>query len=134
MSKNILSYFISIIIITIFAAPLFASAVIEGCNEGSGEGCNTGMPIKILNPFKADTIQELIKSIVNDILMPIGGVVAVMMIMYAGYLFVTARGNETQITKAKQALLWAVIGAAILLGAWVISTAISATINQLKAP
>jgi hypothetical protein len=69
---------------------------------------------------------------VNNILIPIGGVVAVLMIMYAGFLYVTAGGNEAKIKTAHQALTWAVIGAAILLGAWVISQAIQGTINQLK--
>ena len=54
------------------------------------------------------------------------------MIMYAGFLYVTARGNSSKIEKAHNALLWAVIGAAILLGAWVISQAISSTIDQLR--
>jgi len=94
---------------------------------------DVSMNIKIENPFKKDTIKGLIETIVNDILIPIGGVVAVLMIMWAGFLYVTARGDPGQIKKAHDALLWAVIGAAILLGAWVISKAIGATIDQLKA-
>jgi hypothetical protein len=88
--------------------------------------------VELVNPFKGDSIQDLLKTIVNDILIPVGGVVAVIMIIYAGFLYVTARGNDTKITEAKNALTWAVIGAAILLGAWVISEAISATVTQLK--
>lgn len=119
----------------ILATPLFAFSAIEDCAGGSGEGCagGTSFNIKIVNPFKKDTIEGLIKTIVDDILMPIGGVVAVMMIMYAGFLYVTARGNESKISEAHKALTWAVIGAAILLGAWVISTAIGTTIDQLRA-
>lgn len=120
----------------IFIAPILVLAAPEGGDSGSGEGGDSGagtsMNIKIDNPFKKDTIEGLIETIVNDILLPIGGVVAVLMIIYAGFLFVTARGNEAQITKAKDALLWAVIGAAILLGAWVISQAIKTTIDQLR--
>jgi len=88
--------------------------------------------VSITNPFKSNTISGLIKVIVNDLLIPIGSVVAVVMIMYAGFMFVVARGDQTKITKAKDALLYAVIGAAILLGAWVISDVISGTITQLK--
>ena len=93
-----------------------------------------GQQITIINPFKQDTIKGLIETIVNDILIPIGAVIAVMMIMYAGFMYVTAKGDPGQIKKAHDALLWAVIGAAILLGAWVIEKAISTTIDQLKAP
>ena len=104
----------------------------------------TGMPtqpasqptITIGNPFKCTPgtdciLSGLISAIINKILLPIGGLVAAVMIIYAGFLYVTAGGNETQIKKAHDALLYAVIGAAILLGAWVISEAIRATINQL---
>jgi len=63
----------------------------------------------------------------------VGTAVAVVMIIYAGFLYVTAGGNETQIKKAHDALLWAVIGAAILLGAYIISQAIQGTISQLQS-
>ena len=131
--KNIISLFILGIVMIIVIFPLLSFAQ-EGGNEGSGEAGNSGtnMNIKIENPFKQDTIKGLIETIVNDILMPIGGVIAVLMIMYAGFLYVTAQGDPGQITKAHDALKWAVIGAAILLGAWVISTAISTTVDQLR--
>jgi hypothetical protein len=135
MYKNILSYLVSLTIIMVFVTPLFLLAQSSGTTGNTTSSGTTGNPtgpIVIVNPFKANTIQDLIKSIVNDILMPIGGVVAVLMIMYAGFLFVTAGGEPGKITKAKDALLWGVIGAAILLGAWVISQAISTTIDRLK--
>jgi len=127
-AKNILSYFVLGVMIMVFIAPLLAQAA-----------GTTNPPIVIVNPFKCEegvscTISGLIKTIVNDILIPIGGVVAALMIMWAGFLYVTARGNPSKIETAHKALTWAVIGAAILLGAWVISQAISATIDQLKKP
>jgi len=128
--KNILSYFISSTLVIFCLVPFLVQA--QGTSNPDPGTSNPSISIKIENPFKTDNIQDLIKTIVNDILMPIGGVVAVLMIMYAGFLFVTARGDSAQITKAKDALTWAVIGAAILLGAWVISQAISTTIDALK--
>jgi TRAP-type C4-dicarboxylate transport system permease small subunit len=136
-TKNILNFIIPVIVVMVFVMPFFVQAATSVTDTGNKttttDTGNIKMNIKIDNPFKQDTIEGLIKTIVNDILMPIGGVIAVLMVMYAGFLFVTARGNEKQIGDAKQALFWAVIGAAILLGALVISQAISATINQLKA-
>ncbi len=89
--------------------------------------------IKIKNPFSGgNDLYSFIKTIINEILIPIGGVVAVLMIMYAGFMYVTARGNPAQISKAHDALLYGAIGAAILLGAWVIAGAIEGTVNELK--
>ena len=52
-------------------------------------------------------------------------------IIYSGFLFVAARGNSEKLTKAKDTLLYTIIGAAILLGAWAIATMISSTVLAL---
>jgi hypothetical protein len=52
-------------------------------------------------------------------------------IIYAGFTFVTAQGNPGEIQKAKQRLLWALIGAAILLGAAGIAEVVKTTVNQV---
>lgn len=125
-----------ILISTIIPFVIDAQSGTGSGSSSSGSGTTVAEPIKmqfeIPNPFKQKSIESFIKAVVNEILMPIGAVVAGLMVMYAGFLYVTARGSETQIKKAHDALLYAVIGAAILLGAWVISNAINATINELK--
>ena len=139
MNKNIklFSFSLPVVIFFVILIPLFSFAQMPTQPP-------TGMPtqpasqptINIGNPFKCTpgtdcTLSGLISAIINKILLPIGGLVAAVMIIYAGFLYVTAGGNETQIKKAHDALLYAVIGAAILLGAWVISEAIREIINQL---
>lgn len=100
---------------------------------GGGPGPTQNTSFTLKNPFGQNTtITGLINKIIDDILIPVGAVVSVLMIIYAGFLFVTARGNEKQIGDARQALLYACIGAAILLGAKIISTVIQGTIEQLK--
>lgn len=51
--------------------------------------------------------------------------------MYAGYLFVIAQGNPSKIEEARSALLWAVVGGVIVLGANVIYGVINGTIRAL---
>ena len=53
------------------------------------------------------------------------------MIVYVGFLFVAARGNEEKIRSARDALMWTVIGGLILLGAEAISLVIQATVKTL---
>ena len=48
------------------------------------------------------------------------GIVAVCLILYAGFLWMTAQGNEEQITKAKKTMTGAVIGLIIILSAYAI--------------
>src|ERR1051325_3277782 len=85
---------------------------------------STSNPVKITidNPFKkgvGDTLFDLAQAIVNNIILPIGGVVAVVAFIYSGFKYVMARGNENEIKEAHRALLYTAIGTALLLGAWV---------------
>lgn len=100
---------------------------------------NTGLilPLKIVmaqsvigNPLKAQSFSDLITSLANIAFM-IGFPIAVMFILWSGFLFVSARGNEEQIKTAKKTFTWAIIGTAILLGAKVIAVAVQTTILSL---
>lgn len=66
------------------------------------------------------------------VLIQIGVPVLVIFIVYTGYLFVSAQGNEKKIEEAKMALFWAVIGGAVLLGAKVIATAVQNTVKAVQ--
>ena len=61
----------------------------------------------------------------------IGMPIVALAIIYCGFLFVQAGGNPESIEKAKEALLYTIIGAAILLGSWAIASIISNTILVL---
>lgn len=105
--------------------------------DNSTQGRKPAVPysqqIEFANPFKgASDLKGLIEKIIKDILFPIGGVIAVVMIMYAGFTYVTAGGDMNKIKTATDMLLYTSIGAAILLGAWVIVQAIDTTIKQLQ--
>ena len=51
--------------------------------------------------------------------------------VYSGYLFVMAQGNSTDLENAKRNFMYTVIGAILILGAWVIATLIGGTVSQL---
>jgi len=85
----------------------------------------------ITNPIGSiDTINEFINVLLEGVL-KIGLPVVALAIIYCGFLFVAARGNEEKITKAKDALLYTLIGAAVLLGSWAIAELIVNTVNEL---
>ena len=93
---------------------------------------DTCLPGTICNPLSSGTadVPTLIKNILTGAL-KIGIPVVALAIIYCGFLFVAARGNSEKLTKAKGALLYTLIGAAILLGSWAIATMISGTITAL---
>lgn len=92
---------------------------------------------KYENPFNVggvsiDNVPQALFTLVDAFLLILAPI-AVVMIIYSGFLFVTAQGNETKLTVAKRTLLWAVVGLFLILGAKVLSEAIQATICELSA-
>lgn len=86
---------------------------------------------EICNPLtKTATLTDFMTSILTAATQ-IGAIVVVVAIIYCGFLFVTAQGNEEKLSKAKTALTWTLIGAAILLGATALQLAISNTVGNL---
>jgi hypothetical protein len=72
------------------------------------------------NPFsKFATLQEFLCFLV-EVVQLVATPALVICIIYAGFLFVTASGNEDQITRAKRWLLWTLVGATIVLSAKVL--------------
>jgi hypothetical protein len=96
---------------------------------------NTGLNIKtgIINPLSSelDTIPKFIEKIL-EVVLTIGIPIVTLAIIYSGFLFVTAQGNSEKLKKAKQTFIYTIIGAALLLGSFVISKAIVGTVDEIK--
>ncbi len=52
-------------------------------------------------------------------------------IVVVGFMFIKARGNPSELSKAKENFVYVIIGALLILGAWVIATLIGGTVTQL---
>lgn len=52
--------------------------------------------------------------------------------LFVGFKFVAAQGNSDQLTEAKNALVWALVGTAIVAGAQILKTVIEGTISSLS--
>lgn len=106
----------------------FANSVFA--DPPSGGGVNI---VKLENPFKfGNDLYSFVEALINGIVLPLGGMLCVLAFIYAGFLYVKARGNEDEIKNAHRAFLYSAIGTAILLGAWAIANAVRATIGQLQ--
>ena len=77
----------------------------------------------IENPLNVDTIGDFLEAILV-IVMVLAVPVIIFFIVYAGFLYVTARGNSEQVKKATSAFTYAIIGGLIVLGALVLVTVI----------
>ncbi len=100
----------------------------EGTPPASGGASSN---THFLNPLgDTSTFEGLVKNVAG-IAARVGLTIAVIYIIYAGLMFVLARGKPAELEKAKKNLLYVVIGTGILLGAWVIADVIYATIQKL---
>ncbi|HQF41020.1 MAG TPA: hypothetical protein PLY95_01210 [Candidatus Paceibacterota bacterium] len=101
-------------------------------------GGNTELPMSpqsegiFTNPLKdgIDSLPGLLK-LVLDIMVQIGTTVIIIMIIYAGFLYTTAMGNQSKLDKAHKVIQGVLIGSAIILGAFVIAQVIKDTADDL---
>ena len=87
---------------------------------------------QLCNPLAANTFAELVKSLANA-LVAIAIPFVVIFLIWSGFLFVSARGNEQQITKAKQTFYWTILGAAVVVGAYALASAVVHFAQSLSA-
>ena len=119
---------IYLILLSVIIIPFFTFA------QGTG---NPPITITVPNPLLpsiGNNLLSLINAILNNVVLPVGAVVVVLWIIYAGFKYVTAEGNAKKLEEAHKTLIWALIGAGILLGSVGISVVVKNTINAIIAP
>lgn len=120
--------------INYYACKKYAPSVYSG-TDSSGSGSSvpaakTGFTVKLKNPLKVDSVQDVIKAFMSAIVR-VSVPFIVVFFIYSGFLFVTARGNPTALETAKNTFKYTIIGTLLILGAWTITNAIVGTINSI---
>ena len=130
-----MKYFIHIAVFLILSASFGGGAL--AATGGSGDLGKTGgsgqaQTVTLENPIKAKSITAFFEAII-DIMLVFAIPVVVFFIILAGFKYVTARGSESTISEAHKALLYALIGGVLILGAKVLITVISGTVDAIKS-
>ncbi len=142
--KNLLKYsFVIVFIFSLAVASVFATTDGVGNTGGDGVGnnntgnnsgeMNLNINTTIDNPLndKLNDIPSFIQAIL-EIVLTVGIPIVTLAIIYSGFLFVSAQGSPEKLTKAKNTLMYTLIGAALLLGAFVLAEAIQSTVEEIK--
>jgi len=103
--------------------------VSEVFSQGSGTEPPRLATTTLINPLKINSLEGLLIAILN-IVMVLMIPVIVFFIIYAGFLYVTARGNVTQVQDATRALTYAIIGGVLVLASVGISVIIKSTVDE----
>lgn len=104
-----------------------------GGREAGGVTDGQSQPIPLHNPLDKGGIRDipaLIAALLR-LIVKIGGYIAVIFIVWSGFLFVSAQGNEKKLEDAKRAFFYTIIGVGILLAAEAISIGLANTINNI---
>ncbi len=99
--------------------PLVSSA---DCAEG-----------ELCNPIKDGMgLWKLIEYIIRDVVVAIVAPIAIVLaLLWSGFMFIQAQGNEAKLVNARNNFLYVVVGAVLLVGAYVILEVLTSTIGEL---
>ena len=109
-----ISILVLLILILIFPYFVFGQTMKGGLEDlGQASGYET-------SGISQTTVSEIAGIAVKTFL-SILGIIFIVLMLYGGYLWMTASGNEEQLTKAKELIQAAVIGLIIIVAAYAIS-------------
>lgn len=113
--------FVTLPVLLLVMAPRFAFA--DECQPG-----------QLCNPLAFRTLPELLVAFL-DLIIRIGFPIVVLFIVYIGFQFVrhSAEGNSDELANDRKNILWAIVGALILLGAQALAFGICQTLVGVGA-
>lgn len=118
MSKKYLKNFSLLISLLFLLTPFISQAA--GISNTISSLENTAQQTGLSSVSNLDaSIGTILKNIFSFL-----GIIFLILIIYAGFLWMTAGGNDQQIAKGKNIMLWAIIGIFIILSAYGITIAV----------
>ena len=97
--------FVLIIFTTLASLILFFNAV------------NLAVATELQNPLGTDDPRVFIGRLIKGIL-GLSGSIALLMFVYGGVVYLTAQGESERIQRAKNTLIWATMGLAVIVGSY----------------
>jgi len=121
MKKIIFSLLITIVITLVFTPGVFAQGINEAGNILTQTGQQAGAG--------SDDLVGILGNVVKTALTLVGMIFMILMV-YAGYLWLMARGNEEEVKKAEGIIKTSVIGIVVVMSAYAITFFVVAKLTQ----
>jgi len=109
---------------------LFSFSLVSA-QSGAVSVTNCNPETQLCNPLRSQTLDQFVER-VTTAAVRIGVPIAALFIIWAGFKFVTARGNPEGLKQAKSIFWWTIIGTAVLLAASLLANVLSTSVNQLN--
>jgi hypothetical protein len=125
----------SLILATVAILGLMLSPVSVGASS-HGDGLIDPTDTFGLNPIQTTTdlgkdksLQETVASLIN-VALSLLGIVAVVIILAGGFMWMTAGGNDEKVAGARKLIFSGIIGLAIIMSAWAITRFVFEALNS----
>ncbi len=136
MKKFLLSFAIVGALALAVGAAIPAYAATDCTNNPKGPGCpcgeflddgttpnpnygNASICSEITDPKAEDSLNQTLRNIINTLIFA-AGIIAVIMIVVSGIRFVSSRGNPDSTNKARQTLIYSIVGLIVAVAAFAI--------------
>jgi len=113
-------FILSIFIINILIAATVFAGIIPIPSDSTSTTISTpsalqSTSLNITNPLgETSDISTLVSNILN-FLIKLAIPITAILVVYAGFLYITSAGNEEKVKTAQKALIWAIVGFAVVL-------------------
>ncbi len=120
MTKKIKQYILRFSIAALLFAPALSPVLVHAQPDLQGNLCGGAADLQLggaagdcADPEPQNNINQLITSVIN-IFSAVVGVIAVIMILYGGFRYITAGGDSSRITSAQHTIIYAIVGLVIV--------------------
>jgi hypothetical protein len=115
------------------ATPASAQGIINTIRNGTASG-GANMENIAGNVYGSDiknvTVNSVVTTVINAIL-GLLGVIFLVLTLYAGFLWMTAAGNDDQVGKAKSILTTAIIGLVVIIASYAIANFVLTALSNV---
>ena len=122
---RIVSILLSIVILAILSFALFAPTSAIEFDPGKNYKRALNLP---------DTDIENLSIRVIQYILGFMGIVAISIIIWGGFVWMTSAGNEERVKMAKEVIKWAVVGMVVVMLAWTIVVFVFTSIEENSQP
>lgn len=111
---------------------IFSIIILLFCFLSSAQNVLAADTISLTNPLTDSSTSIDIPTLIGNIIHSVLGIVgslALVMFIYGGLLWMTSAGKQEQVTKGRDAMLWAAIGIIIIFSAYALVNLVLTTIT-----
>lgn len=120
MKKSLKNLVIGVVVATVLTLSTLTVASVGAASDIATQACNVDPSAAICADINNDSqLTTMATNIINTALM-IVGVLAVAMIIFSGISYVTSAGDKAKTTKAKNTLIYSIVGLAVAISAYAI--------------